>query len=38
LVGVVVTAADSVREDRRVGRDPDDVAIFDQSTQRAGGK
>jgi hypothetical protein len=38
LVGVVGAAAESVREDRRVGCDPDDVAVFDQSVQRAGGE
>ena len=27
LVGVVGAAADSVRKDRRIGRDPDDMAL-----------
>ena len=31
-------AADGVRKDRRVGGDPDDVAVFDQPVQRAGGE
>jgi hypothetical protein len=38
LIGVVGAAADSVREDRRIGRDPDDVAVFDQPVQRASGE
>jgi hypothetical protein len=36
LVGVIGAAADSVRKDRGVGCDPDDVAVFNQPVQRAG--
>jgi hypothetical protein len=38
LIGVVVAAADGVREDRRIGRDPDDVAVVNKPVQRAGGE